>query len=254
MLKEGDIRLTYYRSQIEKLENENYELRGCTGYCFIEDKEIIKIYLNPIIDENICDMSNNKSDRIAFPKFYVKKRNMYYAEVMDYILCPKFFYALAGNSTFLEKLFDNYQVMVNEIKRFPNIYMSDLDFHGNVLYQDKNGFYLIDTTKWRYDDYPHMERENIKMFNKALFDALKLYLYGDIDDRVFQYEIQEMYQGIKTLNEGKELLEIMGSSLKGEYDIISFLKAYVNVVRIYCNGHIETTENMQKYVKILKNS
>ena len=254
MLKKGDIRLTYYRDKIEKLENEDYSLRGKTGYCFIEDNEIIKVYSEPIREYKIDDLSSSKSTRIAFPKFYIKKHDEYYAEIMEYFPYLIFFYSLTENDNYLINLYNNYKLMIEEIKKFPNIMMNDLGFHGNVLYDNEKGFYLIDTTDWKIDNFGNREKINIEMFNRSLFLAMKLYLFGDIDDRIFQKEIENMYRGIRNINVGKELLEIMKSSLNGNYDFISFLKAYSDVVKIYFNVHLKTTEDMQKYVKMLKNS
>ena len=49
-------------------------------------------------------------------------------------------------------------------------------------------------------------------------------------------------------------MEIKAQEIKGEYDFISFLKAYYDIVKKYYNESLKTTEDMQKYVKMLKNS
>lgn len=132
--------------------------------------------------------------------------------------------------------------------------MKDLDFFGNILYDEQKGFHLIDTTDWIDEEWSCTETINARMINKALFNAIKLYLYGDIDDMEFSHDISSLYNGIRTTNRGKELLEVLQGTLNNTYDFIAFLNAYKEVIKESYNNSIETTEEMKKYIKIMKNS
>lgn len=256
MSTRGQVNLNYYQQKMKEIEEYDldYDLRGRTGVCFQRGKEIIKLYYRPIIEEIKCDMSKYHSSNIGFPKYYIKKESKYYAEIMDYYPYKMIFYAFDEKNNKIDLLIKNYKLIYEEICKFPNIYMKDLDFFGNILYDEQKGFHLIDTTDWIDEEWSCTETINARMINKALFNAIKLYLYGDIDDMEFSHDISSLYNGIRTTNRGKELLEVLQGTLNNTYDFIAFLNAYKEVIKESYNNSIETTEEMKKYIKIMKNS
>ena len=137
-----------YKKQI-KIKQQNYDdsLSGCTGYCFIEGNKIIKIYNRSYALSEVDNMSSYSSSRISFPIEYIKRMNRYYGEIMPYYNVSNILDSFKIKCD-IDKLISNYFIIVNEMRKFPEIMMNDLSY-PNILYDEEKGFYLIDITNWK---------------------------------------------------------------------------------------------------------
>ena len=243
----------YRKILAQMVKNDDYTLRGENGACFIKDDLVIKVYEYPIIKEKKCDLSEYTSNNIAFPKYYIKSRRKYYGEVMPYFPYKQFYWALDDNIS-ISRLLMHYFEMVEEIKKFSNIHMDDLEFHGNILYDKEKGFYLIDTTKWQDEEWSCTEKFNIKRFNCALLEALKAYLYEEdyFDDNDFYVSLMKMYHNILNTKYGYEFKKIMEEYLLCQCDFSSFIIDYAKLIKNCYQQDVETVQDVKNHVKELK--
>ena len=71
-MQKGKVDLAKYQDAIRLLSDSSYKYCGYQGYCFIEQDKVVKIYRKGTV--NNSDLSNLKSDRIAYPEYYILKK------------------------------------------------------------------------------------------------------------------------------------------------------------------------------------
>lgn len=252
-MHKGKVDLVRYQEEIDiRIDRADDNLSGAQGFCFIEGRKVIKIYNFPKKIEQLYDLSNFKSKKIAFPIFYVYKDKMIYGEVMPYFKGKTIDEAITGRSN-INRLMHNYEDIIEEIMLYNNILMMDVEFEKNVLYTPNDGFKIIDTTSWKVYDKNQSE-ESIRQFNYALFNVLRKLIFNyDYVTKIVS-ELRENYWCLKGSTIGRELLYLIESNIKGDFHLIELIEAYKEIVRIYYNYDIETVSDIKNYTKLLKKS
>ena len=203
-------------STIDNLEHlkGQYLGEGREGICYkmIDPSLVLKIYKEEQRPENLI-IREQESPYIAFPKdIFVDSNGKILASTMPFMAGEKL------ENGFLEeleisKLKEAYNVILLELQKFSDIYMSDLCL-DNIFYSElTNRFYLIDTTLWKqWDDSIGL---NIARMNQNLSHAL----YKNIawledydfwkDNEKFRYDFRE------SKNEGfVSFLELLEESIE----------------------------------------
>ena len=125
------------------------DYKGNYGRCFLFSGDtLIKTFLDG--DKDIY-MKGYKSNYIAFPKdtFYTKDINKVSAYTMR--LCPGANLYTSGLPLDLEidKFLEAYKIIQEEIAKYPDIYMYDLESYNIMFDWYKKRFYIIDTDIWQ---------------------------------------------------------------------------------------------------------
>ena len=250
----GMVDLAKYQKEIGRRESEyDFTLSGNQGHCFIEKDKVIKIYRKDITNQS--DLSSFKSERIAFPIYYIYENGKAIGEVMPYYKFLQIENVL-NDGSYVRTLIRNYEIIKDEIEKFYFILMIDLCYL-NILYDEEKGFYLIDTTSWLIDKdikYGYIELNNMYYLNRALFMSVCHKIFG-YDFNKINEEINNEYRSIKDKQIGRDFLYLLKMNLKGEeYKFKEFMLAYQEIIRINYKYDIETISDMKKYTKIMKNS
>lgn len=252
-MNRGLVDLAKYEDLIElKKENDDYSLRGVEGCCFIENDKIIKIY--DIINTNNCDLSHFKSKRISFPIYYIVKNDHVYGEVMPYFNAKSIDTSINLDSI-INDLINHYNVICQEIKKFSHILMLEL-VYPNILYDEKKGFYLIDTTKWYLNNGENINyrKKNISCLDRSLFLIIQELICENKPNEELT-DIKNYYEKIKKSAIGKKFLKLYELGLREiEFHFLELMEAYKKIVQIYYNDELKTINDMKKYTKIMKNS
>lgn len=241
-----------YKKEIKKkiLNNDN-SLSGCTGYCFIESKKVIKIYNRPYNDLEIEDLSGYSSSRISFPYEYIKKRKFYLGEVLPYFAVGNILDSIQLNCD-LDRLIENYKILVDEIIKYHDIVMYDLSY-PNILYDENKGFFLIDVTNWKkysiYDD--NIKKINISSLNDSLMYCFYDMLFGNGFDLIIGNRENDLY--ICNIF-GMDFYNLYLQGRNKTYDFLKLLNMYREIMLKKYGIFINNTEDMKKSVKILKKS
>ena len=152
---------------------------GKEGICYSMNNSplLLKIYKDNKRPKEL-NGANYNSNYIAFPKDIIKdKEGNIIASTMPYVPGIKIVEGFSENIEIV-KLKEAYHKILEEIKKYPNIYMQDLCL-DNILYDEgTNSFYIIDTRQWKaWDDsfglnYARLDQnlsaslyENIKWLN-----------------------------------------------------------------------------------------
>lgn len=233
------------------IEDTTNEFLGTEAICFVEGKKVIKIYFDPKEDKKI-DLSKYKSDRIAFPKYYLERDNLRYGEVLPYFKGKTLERCLGAKSD-IETFKFNYYEIIDEIIKYPNIWMNEINYFKNIIYLPINGFYLIDTTKWKEmkDNYISY---NIKGINQAIINRLSKVIFDKSEFVLIFRELDNYYHCLKNSNYGIDFMKTIKGNLKENYRVIEFLEAYKDIIKAYYGYEIETIGDIKKYTKMMKNS
>ena len=134
----------------------------------------------------------------------------------------------------IDKLIEAYEVFIEEISRYPNIYMRDLCL-DNILYNELNNrFYLIDTTLWEnLDDSLGL---NIARLNQNLAHAL----YQTIS-WIEEYDFWNNNVEFKRNFYGSKNVEFI--------NFITFLNQTIEVISKYYSKKIVTVEDLSSEMK-----
>ena len=127
---------------------------GREGICYYLNNSslILKIYKEDKRPREL-NGSNNISSYIAFPKdIFTDSNGNIIANTMSFLPGKKITDGFPEHIE-ISKIKEAYNRLLEEIKKFPNIYMSDLCL-DNILYDENtNSFYIIDTKQWKnWDD------------------------------------------------------------------------------------------------------
>ena len=251
-MQKGMVDLAKYQDIIEyRKDKDDYQMSGSEGYCFLERNKIIKIYAHPKEVHRITDLTDYKSERIAFPIYYIYKKGLVYGEVMPYFKAKTLDAAL-GVNTRVENITYHYQNIIDIINVFNDLLMIDISYARNILYSPTKGFYLIDTTAWEKDK--EKNSQNIHAFDACLFNRICPIIFDSCLPIHVLLDIKDRFWLIKNDVLGKEFFDLLNANLKGDYHIIELFDAYKSVVKTYYNDDVKTLGDVKKYTKIMKNS
>ena len=228
------------------------DLFGSQGFCLVKGKKIFKIYFNPC--ENVCDLSNYKSKKISFPIHYLYNQNnlssnMCVGEIMPYYNKKQITWSL-NEKTIIDLLVKHYFELRKEIDKFPEILMDDL-CTANILYNDENGFSIIDTTTWDVD-----KNKDFSQYNKMLFDfeVCERIVDGILNIMPKTITDYEFYHNIKKYGSlGISLFNALESTLNDKYELLNILNLLQEIANKYSLEPIKTLGDAQNYIKKLKN-
>lgn len=244
--------LVDYNSLLKKYNGDIF-LRGKDGFCLVRDDLIYKVYFLPKYNTCFYDFSGYKSDLIAFPLHYLYNFRMFsndivVGEIMPYHAKKTIINSIIG-STDVHNLIKNYSLMICELEKYPEIMMQDL-VSSNILYNENDGFSLIDTFDWLIN-----EKCNYFLLNKRWFDfELSSLLLGNllelnffsVDDYNFQNNLMKFGKS------GVDLLRAIQLTLDDEYQIFEILNLYCWLFKKAGLKSIKTIDDMKEYTKRLK--
>lgn len=213
---------------IIKQKRHDHSMSGKTGYCFIKDDKIIKIYEHPKIYNSDYDMTYYKSRRISFPMDYIFENGAIIGEVLPYYNIESI--NKSFNSPYnIDFMIDAYQEIDQEMRRYPFIAMYDI-CKENILYSDSEGMFLIDTTDWVKEEENCIDY-NLRLLERSILIALK--------DMIVKYNYYK-----ETIN-GEALLRYFYDYINDDNNIIDLLRDYRDITKINHNYD-------KKYLKIIK--
>lgn len=217
--------------RIIKEKNRDYSLSGKTGYCFIRGNRIIKLYEFPKKYDVNYDMTKFKSERISFPLDYLYEEGRIIGEILPYYKALNIENIINLRSNIIQ-LASFFEEMCNEVKKFPNIAMYDI-WLGNILYSNKKGMFLIDTTDWKISE-KNCNEYNLKLLEESMIKLLK--------DLVIQSE---------NFQKGS-LLRYLFEYINNGNSLVDLLKEYREKVKNEYNCEIKSVSDVKKYMKIMK--
>ena len=208
---------------------------GREGICYSMNNSplLLKIYRDNQRPEEL-NGSNYNSPYIAFPKDIIKdKEGNIIASTMPYVPGIQI---IEGFPEHLEinKIKEAYYKILDELKKFPDIYMGDLCL-DNLLYDEKNNsFNIIDTIQWR--NYPDSFGLNYARLDQNLSASL--------------------YENIKWLSEydfWRNNIEFANNFRRSkEEDFIYFIKYLdqaIEIISNYFNKEIVTFGDLSPKLK-----
>ncbi len=227
-------------------------LTGAEGFCLVNKGQLRKIYFEPRDERCRTDLSQFKSSFIVFPQYYLYdkvKPDQVVGEVQKYVRKEELRISL-NDEVLIEKLIKNYKALLEELKIYRQILMDDI-FTGNVLYNDKDGFNLIDTTNWSVTGNDNYQDNK---FN--LDDSIIEVILSDIlEITQFSFCNLSFVNGLKKLGDyGMQLSEVINANLSKDYHVIEFLQLCQllgNKMDVYFENSLY---DVKKCVKLLKNS
>ena len=235
---------------------DHADFRGSRAYCFVDGNKIIKIYSTkddddyiPVDVNELEDLSCYKADTIIFPDKYIYENGEKVGEILKYVKDKSIDNSIKIAK--VNKMITSYEKVIGDIELYSNLDMVDLCY-VNILYSNRSGFHIIDTTEWKISD--NNLKENMYRFNSSLIRVLVNYLeipityskyYNKIDNEYFENIKKYGIQGRKLSN---NLLRLMD----GHYDFLGLLYAYMDACRIYRDKDVETVKEMKEFTKVLK--
>ncbi len=234
------------------------DFRGKSAYCFIHGNKIIKIYANEndhgytsLDRDTIIDLSTYKSDTIVFPDSYLYEKKEKVGEIMDYIKADHVRVPFYNNIN-VNRLLVNYENAYNDITVYNNILMRDL-CDVNILYSEKDGFHIIDTTEWEFSDKNTIPY-NIYKFKTSLINLIFEYIDIPI---IYRYEYP-MIDGIIRENAykyglvGQRYFKVLSNVINNKCSFQELLFAYMSLYEKIYNTELKTLNDVKEMTKILK--
>ena len=252
-MNRGLVDLKELRQNVKKAD-----FSGKSAYCFIKDNKIVKVYARredpgfyTVIDSNkVCDFSKFSADTIVFPQEYIYENGHIAGEISEYIKSKTIDQSF-NNSAILKCIIDGYEKVVQDLYLYNNINMVDLCF-VNILYSNKRGFHLIDTTEWRIED--NALRKNLYNLNLSLIDTFVERLdipvtfsryYSKVDDTY--YKSLEKYGSA-----GKKMQNNIDILMRNKFHFMNLLYAYMEVYRVYASSDAIKLKDLNEFTKVLK--
>ena len=234
------------------------DFQGKSGYCFIKDKKIIKVYARngdkgffiPLDTSKIVDFSKYSADTIVFPDEYIYENGKKAGEISKYIKSKSIDNSFNDHAK-IKAIIEGYDKVINDLYLFDNIDMIDLCF-VNILFSNSKGFHLIDTTEWCIKD--NSINKNVYLFNLSLIDVIVDYLKMPVTYSKYYSKIDDtFYKNIgKYGKAGKRLQENLTLLMNEKYNFLNMLFAYMDMYRIYCGDDIIKLKDMKEFTKVLK--
>ena len=245
----GLVDLKKFRENIDKAD-----FRGKSAYCFIQGDKIIKIYaimdewnFIPVDPSKVCDLSVFEADTIVFPDAYIYEEGKKVGEILQYIK-NKSVDKSFNDDTIISKVMDSYDQVLGDLLLYFNLDMVDL-CQVNILYSNKDGFHIIDTTEWNITN--KLCNNNLRRFNSSLIRVLTDYLEIPIIYSRYYNKIDNNYsEAIKKF--GHQLPDSLMQLMNGHYDFLNLLYAYMGASKIYYGKDVETLKDIKEFTKVLK--
>ena len=253
-MDKGFVDLAKLRANIHKAD-----FRGKSAYCFIKGDKIIKIYAIPndgtdycSLDTNkICNLSKFRADTIVFPDKYIYENRRKVGEILEYI--PDFSIDNSFNDDAnLDLIVNGYELVINDLYLYSNLEMIDLCY-VNILYSNKNGFHIIDTTEWQMAD--NAIKANLYRLNSSLVNIVFRYLNIPIKYSKYYSKIDEVLMnninnyGVPGIKLKKEIFNIINDV---HVDFLELMFAYMDMYRIYSCSDAKRLEDIKEFTKVLK--
>ncbi len=167
--------------ELEKLKRlpEIGDYKGFYGRCFLFDNNtVIKIFLE---EESSLFSSGYKSDYIAFPQntFYTKDINKVSAYTMRLVPGANLYTSGLPLNLEIAKFLEAYKIIQDEIARFPDIYMYDLESYNIMFDWYKSRFYLIDTDIWKPYSNSKERNQDYFAFQLMLLITYRILSWGN---------------------------------------------------------------------------
>ena len=246
----GLVNLSELRNSFDKADFK----QGKSSYCFIRGDKVIKIYAKKngdnFIPSQICDLSKFKADTIVFPLEYIYEKEKIVGEISQYIKSNAISESFNENAN-INSIIEGYDLVVNDMYLYNNINMNDL-CSVNILYSNKDGFHLIDTTEWNFDN--DALRHNLYYFNMSLIDEIIDYIEMPIHCSKYYNKVSDIFlENIdKYGRQGNELKACIYMLMSNKYNFIKFLLSYINIYRIHYGSDAKTLEDIKELTKVLK--
>ena len=244
-------------AELRKRKNQaDYE--GKSSYCFKVGNKVLKIYARkedkgffiPLDTSKISDFSMFSADTIAFPEKYFYENGIKAGEIIPYINGKRLDNAI-NNGVIINFMINSYEKVIEDLFLYSNINMKDLCY-VNILYSNRNGFHIIDTTEWIFED--NCMKKNKYFFDLSIINILNEYLlipycqHGGvlkIDNDFLNNMNKYGHAGIK-LADNFILID------ENKYDFLSFIFAYLDVYRIHYGEDAKTLKDVKELTKVLK--
>lgn len=154
----------------------------------------------------------------------------------------------------IDFIIDSYEKVVNDLDLYRDIDMIDLRY-VNILYSDKNGFNIIDTTDWQFRDNSY--KRNLYIFNSSLTKVIMFYNLGH---NILNFDItshniidSNLYHNLdKFGNVGVRLKRILDLANNDRYHFLEYLFAYMEIYERFYGTNMKTLKDMQEMTKVLK--
>ena len=235
----------------------NANFRGKNAFCFINGDKIIKVYAKtskneyiPLDVDKLYDLSVFCADTIVFPDEYIYENGKRAGEILKFIR-DKSIDESFNDKVNLKKLVDSYEKVLNDLLLYSNIDMVDL-CQVNILYSNKRGFHIIDTTEWVVNN--SLVNGNFYKLNSTLIAAVMEYLEIPIlYSRYYSNIDKDLIDKLKKYGkEGKNLQKSLINLMNNNYDFLGLMFALMDTSRIYNDKETETFKDIKEFTKILK--
>ena len=252
-MNRGLVNLDELRNNFSKADFK----QGKSSYGFIIGNNVIKIYAkkygDDYIPKNVCDFSKFCANTIVFPNEYIYENGKIVGEVSKYIR-SKGIYDSFNDKAIINRIINSYENVINDFYLYNNINMSDL-CGVNILYSNKLGFHIIDTTEWFFSD--NSLKMNIHKFNSSLIEALLIeYLGIRIVFSKYYGAVDETY--IKNIGKfgpaGQKLNNYIELLLHNSCNFMGILTSYMDAYRVYSGTDAKTLKDINEFTKVLKKS
>ena len=237
-----------------KESKKDYDFEGKSGFCYIMGKKIIKIYATekthgifaPPDPNKICDFSNLVADTIVFPEQYIYDRGRIIGEISRYIKSQPIYKSFNGH-VIIQRIIESYERVLADLRTYSNIDMQDLGI-TNILFSNKRGFHIIDTTDWQFKD--NSLPLNIRNFDDSLIDGVTW--YADVPF-INQSEMVTYYNNLAKYGPAGQKLQNYKNMIKNrDIHFLEFLYAYMEVYRIHYAEEMKNLKDVKEMTKVLK--
>lgn len=235
----------------------NANFRGKSAFCFINGDKIIKVYAKtskneyiPLDVDKLHDLSVFCADTIVFPDEYIYENGKKAGEILKYI-SDKSIDESFNDKVNLKKIIDSYEKVLCDLLLYSNLDMVDL-CQVNILYSNKRGFHIIDTTEWVINN--SLVNGNLYRFNSTLIEAVMEYLEIPIIYSRYANNLNKDFidQLKKYGREGKSLQKSLINLMNHNYDFLGLMFALMETSRIYNKKETETFQDIKEFTKVLK--
>ena len=249
----GLVDLANLRENIKKADFE-----GKSSFCFHFGDKLVKVYarkadkgfyLPPDVSK-IVDFTGFFADTINFPLEYIYENGKKAGEILSFVNSKSLHLALTDNIR-VDKLIVNYEGVLSDLNIYRNIDMIDLCF-VNILYSNRNGFTIIDTTDWNLVE--DALKINIHRLNSSIIGVL-------VRNMDIPYCICRGYICVDSLfldnlkkygHAGLELIDSLNSLSEDKYNFLKMIFSYLDIYHIHYNKDANTLKDVKELTKILK--
>ena len=258
-MNKGLVDLAKLRKNISKADHY-----GKSSFGFINGDKFIKVYAKeednkfevfiPPNPHQLTDFSGLEADTIIFPNEYILENGLKAGEISDYINDQRFDLALKTKLE-INPMISSYDDVISDMYLYSDIDMIDLCF-ANILYSNKNGFHIIDTTDWCFDK--NSLEKNIYRFNlsivKEIIDYLEVPYTETYYGNSLRYYVYNNYLNIlkKYGDSGERLIKYLMLLKKDRYNFQELMFAYQDVYRIHYGMEANTLNDVKELTKVIK--